>query len=209
MRFLTLFDILLVFFDPRLKKTFFLPIVYAYTFRVRKKNFHLATRISRIKYMVVMSNELTIKKTLCRFFTFIFYFNNRPHKTIWHGSSTTGERAMDMNCNAWSTATGDTIGLASSLLSNKVLNQERHSCENQFIVLCIEALSHQSSRRKRHLHRFENILLIKIMNTMNRHEGQWLYYVFNLPADAHNRNRETCAYTPSVITIYFIIIYCI
>jgi hypothetical protein len=41
------------------------------------------------------------------------------------------------------------VGLASSLLKNKLLDQERYSCNNRFAVLCIEATSQYSRRRRR------------------------------------------------------------
>lgn len=78
---------------------------------------------------------------------------HRPQKIVWHGSSTLGERAMDTYCDAWHSASSDKMGLASSLLGNKLLDQERYSCDNRFVVLCIEVLSHQESRRKRDLGR--------------------------------------------------------
>ncbi|PSN48620.1 hypothetical protein C0J52_24274 [Blattella germanica] len=43
----------------------------------------------------------------------------------------------------------DKVGLASSLLKNKLLDQERFSCNNRFAVLCIEATSQYSRRRRR------------------------------------------------------------
>lgn len=79
-------------------------------------------------------------------------FNFRPQKIVWHGSSSTGERAMDTYCDAWHSAVNDKVGLASSLLGNKLLDQERYSCDNRFAVLCIEALS-QDRRKKRDLSR--------------------------------------------------------
>lgn len=59
---------------------------------------------------------------------------------------------MDTYCDAWHSASTDKVGLASSLMGNKLLDQERYSCDNRFAVLCIEALS-QDRRKKRDLHR--------------------------------------------------------
>lgn len=61
----------------------------------------------------------------------------------------TGERAMDLYCDAWDTGSIDKIGLASSLLSNKLLGQEKFSCNHHFAVLCVEATSEPSRRRRR------------------------------------------------------------
>ncbi|XP_059620542.1 collagen alpha-1(XV) chain isoform X2 [Phlebotomus argentipes] len=65
-----------------------------------------------------------------------------PQKAVWHGSDVRGERAMETYCEAWHSAASTSFGLASTLLSNKLLNQERISCDNKLAVLCIEALSH-------------------------------------------------------------------
>jgi hypothetical protein len=56
---------------------------------------------------------------------------------------------MDTYCDAWHSASTDKVGLASSLLKNKLLDQERFSCNNRFAVLCIEATSQYSRRRRR------------------------------------------------------------
>lgn len=76
----------------------------------------------------------------------------RPQKLIWHGSHTQGERALDSYCDGWTKATSDKIGIASSLLGNKLLDQERYSCDNRFVVLCIEVLS-ENRRKKRDVER--------------------------------------------------------
>lgn len=57
---------------------------------------------------------------------------------------------MDTYCDAWHSASTEKLGIASSLLGNKLLDQERYSCDNRFVVLCIEALS-QDRRKKRDL----------------------------------------------------------
>nr|XP_029726514.1 collagen alpha-1(XVIII) chain [Aedes albopictus] len=85
-----------------------------------------------------------------------------PQKLVWHGASALGERAMDTYCDAWHTASPDKVGMASSLLGNKLLDQDRYSCDNRFIVLCVEALPHDQRRRKRdtysHTYEFTNEL---------------------------------------------------
>ena len=73
----------------------------------------------------------------------------RPHKVVWHGSHLLGERAMDTYCDAWHSAATDKIGLASSLLKHRLLDQERYTCNHSFIVLCVEATSETSTRRRR------------------------------------------------------------
>lgn len=55
---------------------------------------------------------------------------------------------MDTYCDAWHSGSSDKLGLASSLLGNKLLDQERYSCDNRFIILCIEVLN-QNHRKKR------------------------------------------------------------
>ncbi|XP_055689784.1 collagen alpha-1(XV) chain [Lutzomyia longipalpis] len=65
-----------------------------------------------------------------------------PQKAIWHGSDVYGERAMETYCEAWHSSSSTSFGLASTLLSNKLLNQEKISCDNKLAILCIEALSH-------------------------------------------------------------------
>ncbi|XP_037050448.1 collagen alpha-1(XV) chain-like isoform X3 [Bradysia coprophila] len=81
--------------------------------------------------------------------------NTWPQKLVWHGSRANGERAMDTYCDAWHSASTDKVGLASSLMGNKLLDQERYSCDNRFAVLCIEALS-QDRRKKRDLQRSDD-----------------------------------------------------
>ncbi|XP_065086473.1 collagen alpha-1(XVIII) chain isoform X7 [Ochlerotatus camptorhynchus] len=76
-----------------------------------------------------------------------------PQKLVWHGASALGERAMDTYCDSWHSDSTDKVGLASSLLGNKLLDQDRYSCDNRFIVLCVEALPHEQRRRKRDVSR--------------------------------------------------------
>jgi collagen type XVIII alpha len=80
---------------------------------------------------------------------FVFF---RSQKIVWHGSKVNGERAMDTYCDAWHSGSSDKLGLASSLMGNKLLDQQKYSCDNRFIVLCIEVLS-QDRRKKRDLER--------------------------------------------------------
>lgn len=74
--------------------------------------------------------------------------------------------SIDSNCDGWHVSSPDKVGLGSSLLGNKLLDQgefvkhsesffvtiffhpsEMYSCQQKNIVLCIEVLSHD--RRKR------------------------------------------------------------
>lgn len=61
-----------------------------------------------------------------------------PQKSIWHGSSSTGTRAMDKHCDKWRTDHVSLAGQSSSLASGLLLGQQTRSCSNQYIVLCIE-----------------------------------------------------------------------
>lgn len=65
----------------------------------------------------------------------------RPQKLIWHGADKLGVRDNDAYCDAWNSNSMSKVGLASSLLRGKLLDQEKYSCNNAFIVLCIEATS--------------------------------------------------------------------
>lgn len=79
----------------------------------------------------------------------LLFYIYRPQKYIWHGSFLSGERAIDLYCDAWDTSSADRIGLASSLLSSKLLGQERFSCNHRFAVLCVEAASQPAKRKRR------------------------------------------------------------
>lgn len=58
--------------------------------------------------------------------------------------------SIDSNCDGWHSSTSDKVGLGSSLLGNKLLDQEMYSCQQKNIVLCIEVLqNHQETRKKR------------------------------------------------------------
>lgn len=70
---------------------------------------------------------------------------------VWHGAKSNGERAIDTYCDAWHNSINDKMGLASSLLSNKLLDQENYPCHSKFIVMCIEAVSHETKRKKREI----------------------------------------------------------
>ncbi|CAD7083323.1 unnamed protein product [Hermetia illucens] len=98
-----------------------------------------------------------------------------PQKIVWHGSLPNGERAMDTYCDAWQESSPDKVGLASSLLGNKLLDQERYSCDNRFVVLCIEALS-QDRRRKRDLRQSDENEITSVEDYENHLEE-----IFSIP----------------------------
>ena len=68
----------------------------------------------------------------------------------------TGERAIDLYCDSWDSDSADKIGLASSLLSNKLLGQERFPCDNRFAVLCVETTSQSTKQRRRRRNKDDN-----------------------------------------------------
>lgn len=68
----------------------------------------------------------------------IFTDSAWPQKIIWHGSDKNGIRNMDTFCDSWNTNSMNRMGMASNLLRGKLLDQEKYSCNNEFIVLCIE-----------------------------------------------------------------------
>lgn len=68
---------------------------------------------------------------------------------MWHGSDKHGVRDLEAYCDAWHSAGLGKVGMASSLLRGRLLDQERYSCNNSFIVLCIEATSQDDYRKRR------------------------------------------------------------
>lgn len=74
----------------------------------------------------------------------------RPQKLVWHGADRLGVRNGDAYCDAWNSNSIAKVGLASSLIRGKLLDQEKYSCNNAFIVLCIEATT-PDDRQKRHI----------------------------------------------------------
>lgn len=68
----------------------------------------------------------------------IFTDQQWPQKLIWHGSDKNGIRNMEASCDSWTTNSISRSGMASNLLRGKLLDQEKYSCNNAFIVLCIE-----------------------------------------------------------------------
>ena len=71
---------------------------------------------------------------------------------MWHGADRAGVRNSEAYCDAWNSNSMTKVGLASSLLRGKLLDQEKYSCNNAFIVLCIEVTSPEEAyRQKRHI----------------------------------------------------------
>lgn len=67
----------------------------------------------------------------------------------WHGSLVTGERALDVSCDAWHSGSQHSMGLAGSLRGPQLLEQNVRPCNQRLALLCIEATSQQNIRRKR------------------------------------------------------------
>ncbi|GFR98409.1 collagen alpha 1(Xviii) chain [Elysia marginata] len=61
-----------------------------------------------------------------------------PQKIIWHGSNSKGEFVGGKYCNRWHSSSNRQRGRASSLMKHMLLDEEDYSCNNSFIVLCIE-----------------------------------------------------------------------
>lgn len=57
---------------------------------------------------------------------------------MWHGSTSSGQRHVDSYCETWRVADQALTGMASSLQSGSLLQQNSNSCSNSYIVLCIE-----------------------------------------------------------------------
>lgn len=64
-----------------------------------------------------------------------------PQKVVWHGADRFGVRNIDGYCDAWNSNQRHRFGIGSSFTRGKLLDQEKFSCSNPFIVLCIEVSS--------------------------------------------------------------------
>ena len=62
----------------------------------------------------------------------------RPQKIVWHGSDSKGKRMMDSYCEAWGTSKTAMTGMGSSLMEHKLLGMDKFSCNNAFVLLCVE-----------------------------------------------------------------------
>lgn len=87
----------------------------------------------------------------------VYSFNGRnvfndfhwPQKIIWHGAESSGARAWQSYCDAWHTDSVSNVGLATDLIKNELMGQEKVSCNHKLIVLCIEIASQHHYRRRR------------------------------------------------------------
>ncbi|RWS20852.1 collagen alpha-1(I) chain-like protein [Leptotrombidium deliense] len=61
-----------------------------------------------------------------------------PMKVIWHGGQVSGIRDINANCREWTSSNMTDFGKASTLRRNGLLGQEKYSCNNSFIVLCVQ-----------------------------------------------------------------------
>ncbi|XP_014665656.1 PREDICTED: collagen alpha-1(I) chain-like [Priapulus caudatus] len=71
----------------------------------------------------------------------VFTDHNWPQKIVWHGSDVVGGRVPTDFCSGWLTGDKEQTGLGSSLFANQLLQQTKYSCNNAFVVLCIENTS--------------------------------------------------------------------
>lgn len=70
----------------------------------------------------------------------LFYVLHRPRKQIWHGSNINGDKSIESFCATWETPGGDKTGMAGSLSYRRLINNEKVSCKDELIVLCIETI---------------------------------------------------------------------
>ena len=62
-------------------------------------------------------------------------------KVLWHGSDEKGNRMQDKSCRGWSSHSRYATGLGSPLMEGKVMKMDEYSCNNAFVVLCVEITS--------------------------------------------------------------------
>ncbi|XP_062994185.1 collagen alpha-1(XVIII) chain-like [Elgaria multicarinata webbii] len=60
------------------------------------------------------------------------------YKVVWHGIKLHGGPSQNQNCRDWRTAFHQSEGLASSPTGSKFLTENKHSCSNSLVVLCVE-----------------------------------------------------------------------
>lgn len=95
----------------------------------------------------------------------VYSFNGRnvfndfhwPQKIIWHGAESSGARAWQSYCDAWHTDSVSNVGLATDLIKNELMGQEKVSCNHKLIVLCIEIASQHHYRRRRSIQDEEEV----------------------------------------------------
>lgn len=70
-----------------------------------------------------------------------------PQKIIWHGSNKKGSKVDGKFCNEWHEGDGGNMGLGSSLMKHMLLDQDEYTCNNSFIVLCVQNTARPNLRR--------------------------------------------------------------
>lgn len=75
-----------------------------------------------------------------------FVFFSRPMKVLWHGSDAKGNRMEDKSCRGWSSHSRFASGLGSSIMEGKMMDMNEYSCNNAFVVLCVEITSQKRLR---------------------------------------------------------------
>ncbi|PVD38743.1 hypothetical protein C0Q70_01365 [Pomacea canaliculata] len=70
-----------------------------------------------------------------------------PQKIVWHGSNMKGSKMDEKFCQEWHSQNGNTMGLGSSLMKHMLLDQSEYTCNNAFIVLCIENTARHNLRK--------------------------------------------------------------
>uniref|UniRef100_A0A915JQY1 Collagen alpha-1(XV) chain n=1 Tax=Romanomermis culicivorax TaxID=13658 RepID=A0A915JQY1_ROMCU len=78
------------------------------------------------------------------------YSFNGPRKFVWHGSQPKGIRQADQFCEAWRSNAHRHVGLSADLSQGRLLGQEKSSCDQSLVVLCIENMS----KKRREIKRF-------------------------------------------------------
>lgn len=76
-----------------------------------------------------------------------FCFLFRPQKIIWHGSDTKGNKMDHKSCKGWGSHSRYSSGLASSIMNGKMIEMDEFSCNNAFVVLCVEITSQKQLRK--------------------------------------------------------------
>lgn len=76
----------------------------------------------------------------------IFTDSTWKNKLVWHGANHNGNRNMEAFCDAWSSDSMSKMGVASNLMRGKLLDQEKYSCNNEFVVLCVEVTPDNGGR---------------------------------------------------------------
>lgn len=68
-------------------------------------------------------------------------------KVLWHGSDRKGNRMDEKSCRGWSSHSRYASGFGSSLMKGKLMEMDEYSCNNAFVVLCIEITSQHRLRK--------------------------------------------------------------